>query len=117
MVGKTPTWAYALSLQLCLLGDSSGVFPYDTLTLPTTQSRCAAGALGKRTVHQVDAKAQLVVRAGAAQGTEEPAGAAEEESGDEAAELDIAGEGADDAVQVKQNLSTLCLPATWTAVP
>eukprot|EP00891_Asterochloris_glomerata_P006781 jgi/Astpho2/6781/Aster-x0741 len=53
------------------------------------------GALGKRTVHQVDAKAQLVVRAG----TEEPARATEEDSGDEAAELDVAGEGAGGAVQ------------------
>ncbi len=52
-------------------------------------------------MHQVDAKAQLVVRAGAAQGTEEPARAAEEDSGDEAAELDVAGEGEGGAVQVR----------------
>lgn len=105
MVGNTPTWADELSLQLCLLADSSSVLPYDTITLTeSTQFRGAVGALGKRTVHQVDAKAQLVVRAG----TEEPARATEEDSGDEAAELDVAGEGAGGAVQVR--FPERCLP-------
>ena len=70
--------------------------PWHFLTLASCYCvRCPAGALGVRTVHQVDAKAQLLVRAllkqaNSSAASEKCAASDDEGSGDEAGWLDAA---------------------------